>query len=435
MMNGEWKRRGQFLKTRPIEMSIICGDETGLVKKVNASTKKCEILYDKQERNGAVIAMCWMIQDQQFALLRKNSTLEIWEFVDNTFVISRSLHIDIENPCGIVLLNPEQCLCYGENGVCKVIPITLECDTSNIAMVVRSPLSTCLYSSNIASFGGRENDIEQWDMNTNAVIWSAKNVPHDKLSLRVPIWITALDFLTLDKNPNQIVSGTGYKHVRIYDTRVKRQPMLSMDIGDFRVTSVKTLRENNVYVSDCAGGLQLWDIRACRRMHTLRGSSGSIRCIDLDVSRSRICTVSLDRYVCQYDCKTQKSVLSAYIKNRLNCCISMDFRGSNDDDSADGDTSDIYDEDDDESDNSSDAGSSVSDNDVKNKSSNKRNRHKDVVEELDISSESEDNDVEDNDNDDDNAVNNSKTQISANTSNKVKLIKKPLKSSSFKKRK
>ncbi len=40
--------------------------------------------------------------------------------------------------------------------------------------------------------GGRENDLAVWDIEKQATVFSAKNVKHDKLNLRVPVWITGV---------------------------------------------------------------------------------------------------------------------------------------------------------------------------------------------------------------------------------------------------
>ena len=58
--------------------------------------------------------------------------------------------------------------------------------------------------------------------------FEAKNVSQDKLRVRVPIWITCLSFLATD---NKVVTGTAYKHMRIYDTKADRRPIMSIDIG------------------------------------------------------------------------------------------------------------------------------------------------------------------------------------------------------------
>lgn len=53
----------------------------------------------------------------------------------------------------------------------------------------------------------------------------------------------------------QLVTGTGYKHVRLYDIKAGQQPSFSIDIGgDYRVTSVQPTADGNaLFVADCSG--------------------------------------------------------------------------------------------------------------------------------------------------------------------------------------
>ena len=39
------------------------------------------------------------------------------------------------------------------------------------------------------AFGGRENDLGLFDVEKQETIFTARNVPHDWLNLRVPVWI------------------------------------------------------------------------------------------------------------------------------------------------------------------------------------------------------------------------------------------------------
>jgi len=38
--------------------------------------------------------------------------------------------------------------------------------------------------------GGREHDLKVWDLETQQNVWKARNVKHDFLDMRVPVWIT-----------------------------------------------------------------------------------------------------------------------------------------------------------------------------------------------------------------------------------------------------
>lgn len=133
-----------------------------------------------------------------------------------------------------------------------------------------------------------------WDIVTKQLVWKAKNVPHDEVRLEVPIWITGIAFIPTgasdvtapsDCTGNIIATGTCHKHIRLYDTRMQRQPCQSWGTGDFRVTNVvpSYQHEQHVYVTDCAGGVLMYDMRNGRRIRTLDGFDGSIRDIAHEV--------------------------------------------------------------------------------------------------------------------------------------------------------
>jgi hypothetical protein len=132
-----------------------------------------------------------------------------------------------------------------------------------------------------------------WDAVTKQLVWKAKNVPHDEVRLEVPIWITGIAFMPSGANAspndcagNVIATGTGHKHIRMYDTRMQRQPCQSWGMGDFRVTAVvpSYQHEQHLYVADCAGGILMYDMRNGRRIRTLNGFDGSVRDIAHNVS-------------------------------------------------------------------------------------------------------------------------------------------------------
>lgn len=61
-------------------------------------------------------------------------------------------------------------------------------------------MRTCPYNTNgilfhgilniVFAYGGRENDLCLYDIEKEESIFTARNVPHDYLSLCVPIWVS-----------------------------------------------------------------------------------------------------------------------------------------------------------------------------------------------------------------------------------------------------
>eukprot|EP00607_Mallomonas_marina_P009483 CAMPEP_0182420632 /NCGR_PEP_ID=MMETSP1167-20130531/5568_1 /TAXON_ID=2988 /ORGANISM="Mallomonas Sp, Strain CCMP3275" /LENGTH=344 /DNA_ID=CAMNT_0024596833 /DNA_START=295 /DNA_END=1329 /DNA_ORIENTATION=- len=254
--------------------------------------------------------------------------------------------------------NLSNIICYNPTGNVKIINRDIFAVSSEFQ--ARGPINAGASCYNGVAFGGKENDLQLWDISSKKSIWSAKNVPHDNLSLRVPIWITAITFLNSNQNNSEtdtteknaeptvtILTGTAYKQLRLYDVRSKRQPQFSIDIGDFSVTAILPgVTDYTVYIADVSGGLYLWDLRNKRRVSTLKGNVASIRDLQTNTSRNSIVSVGLERFARLYDItKIEREnglkssyklistagyapnghlLTSAYLKNRLNCCLLCD---------------------------------------------------------------------------------------------------------------
>jgi hypothetical protein len=75
------------------------------------------------------------------------------------------------------------------------------------------------------AIGGKENDLNIWDLQNNKCVWKAKNVitfslyfhiefiqlKNDMLDLRIPVWITDLQYF--NHKQDSIVLGTQYAQV------------------------------------------------------------------------------------------------------------------------------------------------------------------------------------------------------------------------------
>ena len=205
---------------------------------------------------------------------------------------------------------------------------------------VKGSIEAAAACSDSIVFGGKENDLSLYDIEQGQCIWQAKNVLNDNLNLRVPIWHTSVDFLqsTTDSTSTSgalIASGTGYKHIRLYDVKnTDTRPIYSYESNtDFRITSIHSnhsIQEYTIYVGDTSGGLSLYDLRIGKRLCTLKGSVGSIRDIQLSPSRytgkghnsegGYVASVGLDLVLYIYNTHTHKLMEKHYMKNRLNCC-------------------------------------------------------------------------------------------------------------------
>lgn len=248
-------------------------------------------------------------------------------------------------------LNP--IITYEMNGLVYLYPILqddeiLQYDNKNkIEYDIQGPLHCGTCSKHHLLFGGYENDIQIYNIETKQLLWKAKNVSHDKLNLRIPIYNTDIqcinsfsnqynDINSLKEESNgiQFITGTGYKYVRVYDTRTSNQPIISIKTHDeYRITCIciSTNDTNRVYIGDVSGGCYLWDITKARRINSLLGAVGSIRDIQISENKKYVATVSLDRYLRIYSTKTHKLITSVYLKNKLTCCNIFSFINEQDD--------------------------------------------------------------------------------------------------------
>ncbi|KAJ3128877.1 WD repeat-containing protein 74 [Nowakowskiella sp. JEL0407] len=118
---------------------------------------------------------------------------------------------------------------------------------------------------NLVATGGDERDLCIWDVNSSSEKfepkWAAKNIKHDVLDMRVPIWVTDIQWFD-PVDPSKLVVGTGHHHIRLYDTRAARRPVLNLEIGELPVRSIAVIpgRQELIF-SDTSGLLLHVDLR------------------------------------------------------------------------------------------------------------------------------------------------------------------------------
>ena len=329
----------------------IVGDETGLVKVVDI-VGKSYLSHGEQTRQNSVEGLCWTGGGPaagEFASVHKTGAVATWRATlgagseHELTMVGPSTDTNVAEPLGLIPIQKDapssssSLLCvYGAQGAVSLISVVAESSSTSQGLKVvssfdvKGPLSaceTCLGGG--FACGGRDNDVKLYDASTKQAVWEGKNVPHDSLRMRVPIWITAVGFMRPGQDSvsgAHIVTGTGYKHVRIYDTLSSRQPVMSIDVGDFRVTAIlpRAGSEHAVLVADTSGSILLWDVRSSRRLATLNGCAGSVRSMKSNASGSAVAVVGLDRFLRRFDTTTNRLSSSVYLKNRLNCCLFVD---------------------------------------------------------------------------------------------------------------
>ncbi len=185
--------------------------------------------------------------------------------------------------------------------------------------------------------GGQERELTLLDATTGQAKWEARNVAHDKLNLRQPVWVTAVHFLQEEDGSdeggagNVIAIGTAYKQVRLYDVRVEnRRPVRAMELGEgaFRLTALCSgmgRQGHPQLVSGDAGGtVYHLDVGKMALLGRLEGPAGSVRGLARhpNAALPYMALAGLDRMARVYDLRRpRKEVFRFYLKQRLTAVL------------------------------------------------------------------------------------------------------------------
>ena len=180
----------------------------------------------------------------------------------------------------------------------------------------------------ILATGGKENELQLWDMNRPdaGTVFAAKNVRPDFLEHRVPVWVTGVAFP--DPSNSSLVSiASRHGHVRLYDARAgenQRRPVGELFFPDEALTAISaTPNPNQVLVGSSKGRIALFDFRKEHKgtqglFRKYKGCVGAVRSIDCIPDGPYFSTVGLDRFLRIYELSSKKSVHNMYLKSRLN---------------------------------------------------------------------------------------------------------------------
>jgi ribosome biogenesis protein NSA1 len=177
------------------------------------------------------------------------------------------------------------------------------------------------------------------DVNNQKTIFQAKNVRHNTLDLRVPVWIRDIRFF-LDSS--KLITGTGHHQIRVYDIRTQRRPVLDYTVGEHPINVIlpvpsqgtvgpanpKTVSfDYTVLCADTVGNIVQTDLRKVGHVvGKYRGPTGSIRGLDVhgEGPGALLASCGLDRYLYMHQLDTKKLVTKFYLKQRLGAVAFLD---------------------------------------------------------------------------------------------------------------
>lgn len=352
-------------------MRIITADEMGLVKVSRLESGECLAVSEREQtRLRAVRALCHQY-DAAFTpsnsssifrgihVARLSGVVETWDVNQTELIEDKStrcelkLRSTIENcpsePVALASLPPdspsvsERGRILSCNGAGEVHIYSASSDSPDdlskaMRFSIRGPLSAAIIVGTRATSGppalaagGRENDLKLWDLNTTQCTWKAKNVPNDFLDLRQPVWISSLRSLELEggsssdsggTTAHQIIAGTAYRQVRLYDTRAQKRPTHSVDADEHGITTMAVApNAREVVVADTAGLVRVLDLRKMKWGRRFSGPAGSVRGLAFHPSLPVLACVGLDRMARVYDYHSREQKFQLYLKQRLNAVL------------------------------------------------------------------------------------------------------------------
>jgi len=183
--------------------------------------------------------------------------------------------------------------------------------------------------SHLLATGGDERELCVWDLsklpnvadmgskNVIKPIWTSKNVKHDNLDLRVPVWVTAIDWIP--SSPSTLIVGTAFHQIRIYDTSKARRPIFSFELGKFPIRCLEFMPFSTdlVAIADNRGQLTLWNTSTQKIAKSFKGIPGTITNISGAINNPWITVVGLDRYLRVFDANTGSCIWKIFLKQRL----------------------------------------------------------------------------------------------------------------------
>ncbi|KAK9369567.1 hypothetical protein V1509DRAFT_619842 [Lipomyces kononenkoae] len=115
-------------------------------------------------------------------------------------------------------------------------------------------------------------------------VWKAKNVKNDELDLRVPVWISDIRFLDVNRNSEtdfRVVVSTRFGHVRVYETKYSRKPIVNVEVGDHPLIALSPyINDHEIIYCDTNSTTARFNLINGRKGGHYSGAAGSILCLD-----------------------------------------------------------------------------------------------------------------------------------------------------------
>ncbi|KAJ8325790.1 Ribosome biogenesis protein nsa1 (NOP7-associated protein 1) [Batrachochytrium dendrobatidis] len=153
-------------------------------------------------------------------------------------------------------------------------------------------------------------------------IWMAKNVKHDFLDMRAPVWITEIQWIGKD-SPTRLVTGTGHHQVRIYDTKLQRRPILDVNVGEHPIKNIAIgSDELDIICADTTGQMTVIHGKSGVVSGKFLGIAGAVTQVVCCVDNDTVVTIGIDRKLRLFERSGKRRITKeVYLKQRLTAMV------------------------------------------------------------------------------------------------------------------
>lgn len=216
----------------------------------------------------------------------------------------------------------------------------------------------------VFAYGGKENDLKlikifdtkiSWEEYQHLyksnkfqqhIIFSAKNIKPDHLDLRVPIWITQIQFITKDVEKGfKLIATTNYGQIRIYDTVHGKRPLKDFKICDQPIVALQLVEDQQACVisntssliakysltkvdenahktNSASAGTVIKPVAKLLGKFSEGGNTGAT--FGICCKSNLVATAGLDRYIRVFDVNSRKLLAKVFISVEISDIIIID---------------------------------------------------------------------------------------------------------------
>jgi hypothetical protein len=248
-------------------MKVILGDEFGVSKCIDTNKKLLESKYGEMKKNNNVISISNMFESQRHLLsitYEKHSQVLNWNN-KNLIYSTQSLEGQESYISGVVkhtidfsslILGKNnsniELLRFNEDLVLQNSEV-FDTKTKNLQKIANSSVTQEVFLL------FKDTPVSILNLETKDIVWRGKNVPHDELDLKAPIY--DVDIAQSNENSNVFYTATGYGEIRTYDRRQKK-PKADKQIFNRKINRIiMTSDDSYLVVGDTVGNIFLLDYR------------------------------------------------------------------------------------------------------------------------------------------------------------------------------